>query len=160
MRYLIVARHGDYHGKLLTDNGIADVKALAKSIPIDFENVPARIISSTALRAKRSAGIISNSVDVFDIEFVPYLWSGEDNPQEVMGAYFQGLPSSANALIELVERKGDGIEALVVVSHKEVCEDLPRFFAEKHGIEYKPKEIKKGHGVFLDLQQKTYIFLP
>ena len=162
MRYLVIARHGETEKSQisLTPEGIAGIESLAKSIPLNFEEVSARIMSSTALRALKTAAILSNELGVFDISEEHYLWSGPDNPQEHRGAYDEGIPSAKKALLGLVERRGEGIEALIIVSHLEVCRDLPELIAEKHGIGYNPKRIEKGRGVFFDLEQKSYRFVP
>ena len=158
MRYLFIARHGEDCRKFLTDQGVKDVEALARSIHIDFDHASGKIISSSAMRTKRTAGVLHDRLGLPIPEFLDYLWTGDNKTKK---PHFKRYDrDSKDKLMEIIDEHSQGIDALIVVAHYEICEDLPKFIAQQYEIKYPSVPISKGHAVVFDLEERTYKFIP
>ncbi len=143
---LIIVRHGDYEvrsGKLSLI-GIAQIEVLAGKLRPHVEGRRVRMLVSTATRAEQSAEILKKELDISDVELHGTLSSEEDRIDGVKA-------------FELVdERSADDIEVLIVVTHLEYADVLPRMFAEqKLGWNVGRPEVGKGRAcvLFLNIRE-------
>ena len=178
MKYLIIVRHGKYIDKRIGDNGkridekisddgIKQMKYLAQQIK-DNGAESYHIASSTAPRATDSAEVLAKELGA-EVDTVQYLWSGSDAPRD---SFFKDRSeNSKEKLMNVIDKRRSRAEALLILSHLEICEFLPRFFMRREwklegGVEETPTgqkvyigEIGKGQAVHIDLEQKHYEIL-
>jgi len=157
MKHLFVARHGNYGWDDRLDNyGTRQMEALGKAMKEILNGGSVRVISSTAPRALDSSEILIAQLDLPEFEQIPYLWSGNDAPED---SYYWN--PDGDKLVGIVNERRKGIDGLVMVTHLEVAEEFPsHYFKKEFGRNEYIGEISKGQAVHLDLEGKTYQILP
>ncbi len=157
MNHLFVARHGNYNlDRRLDYYGRQQMEVLGKAIKEILNGGSARVISSTAPRARDSSEVLIEQLALPEFKQVPYLWSGNDAPEDSF--YYN---PDRDRLMKLVNERREGVNGLVMVTHLEVAEELPSYFLKKElGKDEYVGEISKGQAVHLDLEEKNYQILP
>lgn len=160
MKHLFVARHGNYLRRggeyRLDDSGVKQMESLGRDIKRILNGESVQIISSTAQRALDSSKILIAQLDLSNFEEVPYLWSGNDAPDD---SYY--LRPSLERVMGFVNEKKNSVDSLVMVTHLEVAGQFPSYFLKKEMSRNEHiGEILKGQAVHFDLKEGIYQILP
>lgn len=157
MKHLFVVRHGKYGSdNRINDSGRQQMEALGKSIKEILNGSSIHLLSSTAPRALDSSEVLITQLALPKFEQVLYLWSGSDAPKD---SYYWN--PSVNKLMELIAERKDKAEGIIMMTHLEVAEEFPTHFLRKElGQDKSVGEVLKGQAVHLDLEKRTYQFLP
>lgn len=143
MKYLIIARHGNYAGRDLDSYGEEQMRILAGKIKMLVGNASIALVSSTAPRAIQSATIISEILSV-PVESHEILWSDNSHRKDDEKAY------------EIIVAKKDH-DVVIMVTHLEYSDDFPTFFSSVEGwnrsVGY--GETEKGQAWVLDCENQT-----
>lgn len=143
MKYLIVARHGQYGNDDRLDNvGRNQVSDLAKEIKNLQGMSRVIILSSTAARAFESAEILAKQLDApLETHEILNTDISDYDPIGVLG---------------LVRSKRNGTDTIVLVTHLEYVEYLPKYFArEELQVELPSHIIGYGKAWVIDCERKT-----
>jgi phosphohistidine phosphatase SixA len=144
MNTLIIWRHADYDANGLTQDGIADVAALSARLSTRHRGQRVRIRTSSANRAWETGKIVAKAYGCEDLEKSSILLCtvGEEIREQ--------------QLLEFITGNGDNIDVLILVTHLEICRDLPTAFGRLHDIRVPRLDVQRGEAVVLDLVNKTY----
>lgn len=159
MKHLVIARYGSHTNNRINLDGHLQIEALSAAIKKTIGAGSAHIISSTAPRALDSSIILTVYLGLpLEFEHVPYLWSGDDAPND--SYYYK--PSNDRIMQIIDERRGKA-DALIMVTHLEVGDSFPTFFARK---ELKQEGahlygLSNGQAVCFNLERpQGYSYLP
>ncbi len=157
MNHLFIIRHASYGpGPRINPQGVHQLKILGKEIQEIVKNDSVLILASTAPRALDSANTLAPFFKNKIIEPIEYLWSGPDSPNNMLPNH----PHPKN-LWNIIEERKNKADALLMVSHMEVCDLFPSYFFEK---EFARKEsiesLPRGKAVWFDLQKQAFAYLP
>lgn len=140
MEKLIIVRHGDYDGGGLTELGQSQIVALAEKLKSVVNGGSVRVLSSSALRALKSAEIISVTLG---LQF------------EVRGVLYSP-PFDYEGVLRLITESIDKYTTLLLVGHLECAECLPWYFGSKLlGKALESSKIKKGQALVIDCVSKS-----
>lgn len=149
MNKLIIARHGSYDTRNLRLNelGRKQILALSEKLENHVNGEPVIILSSTADRAIESAEILSEELGI-EMESHDILWSDLYRDEDYEGTY------------SLIKEKGDGVGVMIIVTHLEYTQALPRFFSRKEFGEdgdnslYGRNFLDKGQACVIDCKKR------
>ncbi len=152
MKKLVIIRHGDYDANgHLSEEGIDQITALAQLLKKEVAGRSVLILSSIADRASESATIIADTLGI-SFESHRLLWSEKRRPVD--------FP----ALLRLIRERENEVEFIVLVTHREYCEDFPLFF--RSSMKGKPLEkqfrfpvLAKGEGAMIDCESAEVVRL-
>lgn len=152
MKKVIIARHGQYDGNsgLLDLVGCDQVRNLGQAMKDFTTGDGTAIISSTAPRAIQSSEILSEIFGIPD-RHEKFLWSGPDCP------YLRTHPNLDEAVHVI---KSSWADVLILVTHQEYCENLPRhlsFRLKWKESDFPCEPISTGHAWVFDLETKKCI---
>lgn len=151
MRHILLVRHGEYDQKTLSliPDGRQAILNTATKIEKLAGTARYHILSSTAPRAMESSQIIAEVLSC-QIEGHDILWSESSREWDTVKA------------LELVKASAEtNVEVLVIVTHLEYIENLPRLLAQ----EFLGKqiggavELAKGSACYFDLESKDANYL-
>lgn len=152
LRFLVVARHGDYGGDdNLSQRGAEQMRNLAEKMLSIVDGSKIILLSSTARRASQSAEVISQVLKV-PFEEHEVLWSENCHPE------------NEAELLELVRARKPENQAMILVTHLEYAEYFPTYFA-RHELGMKleggcwPPIPKKGQACLIDCFGKSFKLL-
>jgi phosphohistidine phosphatase SixA len=148
---LLIVRHGDYDERTnaLNEVGKKQMSDLGEQIREikDKEKLSTLIITSTAFRAVESAEILTGIINA---------------PVEKNNLLFYYTPSpktsatDLQAISNLIDLKGKNIDMLILVTHIELCRELPVFIGRnKLNQGWAEEPIGKGEGWVIDLKAKS-----
>ncbi len=144
MKYLIVARHGDFQENgHLSNDGKLKVMALADKILALEQDKKITILCSPSIRTKETALIIGlfTGCDIEEKSTLLADLSPEDD-----------FPST----LKLVREYANETEVLVLVTHCGLAEGFPYYFSkEEFGIGLQSHMIDKGRAWLIDCENKT-----
>lgn len=154
MKHLFIVRHGNYGMRDLTESGISQIKQITKDMRIIVgKNYSGYyLLSSTAPRAEQTADIIAKAFGLERFDRNNKLWTrgGEDLSLENL--------EEIDGMIAPHQEKHDIVTIVtheeVVLSYPEYC--LKQLLSKDDKIGY----IDKGEGIHLNLERKTFQFLP
>lgn len=149
LKRIFVVRHGDYEGNFLTSKGVADITRLAEIIRPSIVGQKGVIFSSVSMRALRSANVLGGKL-VFKVEANAVFFSDDNHPPAIP------------VILELITRKMEEVEVLIIVTHLEVADELPAYIAERFwdGRTYCGGEIRRGEAWNIDLEARTCTLMP
>jgi len=148
MRYLIVARHGFANEDELTGLGQAVIERLAEQLKARLSGASVFILSSTAGRARQSAELIASIIPA-EIKLFEELFSEP------------GRRYDLNRILELVNEHKDQADAILLITHYEICEWFPKHFT-KHNWRKSchSTAIDSGKAWFMDCEAETREQIP
>lgn len=143
MQRLIIVRHGDYGGRSLTAFGREDIAKLGERLKSTINGGRILILTSTAIRARESAEILSQILGV------------EIEENEILGS--EDYMEDMEATLGLVRSKKEAADVLILVTHMEFVEEFPSLFGkEELGVDYFPyRAIGKSEAWDINCEQKT-----
>jgi phosphohistidine phosphatase SixA len=159
MEHLFLLRHGNYdliNGEYhLSSEGKRQFEILADLIQQRAES-GVSLLSSSETVAIESARVLAERLDI-DIQEATELWSGNPTDSPV-GANLRGDPKLVHRLVELVEQRSNSI---ILVSHKEIGENYPRYFlSERMRLTDYIGALEKGQAYHFDLRKNCFTLLP
>jgi hypothetical protein len=156
MKHIFIARHGDYGiDHRINDIGRAQMEILGRTIKEILRGGSAYLISSTAPRALDSSGVLKAELALSDLDYIPYLWSGEDGPYD---NYCKD--NNNEKLMQFVNerKKADG---LIMMTHIDITDRFPDYFLMKEfGQDKRIEGITKGRAVHFDIEKRIYRIIP
>lgn len=155
MKHLVIVRHGDYAvGGRLSEKGKTQINSIALQLANISYLKKSVILSSIAPRAMDSAEIIQQKLGISELVKVPFFWSDTTAPAPT---YYKDRDPSK--VMDIINKYSD-YDIVIVVSHLELVNQFPRFFAinslEKSWI---LPELQKGQAIYIDILQKTFKIL-
>ncbi len=155
MKHLIVVRHGDYgDNRKLSEQGKKQIANIALQLVDLKNNQTSVILTSPAPRALESAEIIQQTLGITERIEIPFFWSDTTAPAPTY--YKDRDPSKVMNIINKYLDKN----IVIVVSHLELVNQFPRFFAEtKLGKYWNLPDLQKGEAIRFDVQTKSFKIL-
>lgn len=142
MKKLTIVRHGQYESTFysLSEIGEVQIKLLATELEKRINNIGSiLVISSPLKRAKQSAEIIAKKFGIL-------------HQLETDDALIYDIDDA----LKLILSREQNADALIVVSHMEITDDLPRQIGiEKNFLVICPG-LKKGEAVIIDCENQTF----
>ena len=154
MKHLFIVRHGNYGMRDLTESGISQIEQIAKDIRrIVGKNYSGYyLLSSTAPRAEQTADIIAKAFGIEQFDKDIRLWTRDGNDLSLKNL------EEIDGMIAPHKEKHD---IVTIVTHEEVVLSYPRYCLKQLlNIDKQIGYIDKGKGIHLNLERKTYQFLP
>ncbi len=154
MRYLFVARHGEYgddDGRLNQD-GFRQMETLGRYMKQILNGGSVYLVSSAAPRALDSSEVLAAQLGLTEFEKMSYLWSGKDAED--------GWDYKSEGLMQIVEERRERADGLVMVTHLEIVDSFPTRVMEKLGKPSRIGEVKKGRAVCIDFDDVVYRLIP
>lgn len=148
MKRLVAVRHGDCNSYNIGEDHLYDswreiIAEQTEKIRHYVSDGSILVISSTALRAKETAGIIANG---FGCEF-------EGN--EAIGSYYYQEDEIPQAL-ELICSVAERADNIILVTHSEYCEILPVLFSQQNlDVEFEIVRLRHGQAWIIDIKEKS-----
>ena len=154
MKHLFVIRHGDYDWEDLSDYGKKQIERIAKDMKAIVGEIHNGhyLLSSTAPRAEQSAQIIAKAFGLEAFDKDERLWTdgGHDLYQDEL-----------ETIDEMIAPHKDKHDIVTIATHYEVVGSYPRHIVKTlFGRDEHIRQPKKGEGVHLDLEARTYQMLP
>jgi phosphohistidine phosphatase SixA len=143
MRYLVLARHGDYRNDQLSDYGRQQMSRMAERLKLILGDGKPLILSSTATRGWQSAEVLARGLGV-SYERYDLLWSDNMHPMD--------LP----AALELVRSRSDEADMVILVTHLEYTDQFPWYYADRtwsHELVYHGPD--RGEALLIDCETIT-----
>jgi len=155
MKHLIVVRHGDYAtGGILSEQGKKQINSIALQLISLQQNQNSVILTSPAPRAQESADIMQQKLGIAELVKVPFFWSDTTAPAPT---YYKDR--DPYKVMDIINQYSDK-DIVIIVSHLELVNQFPRFFAEtKLGKYWRLPELQKGQAIHFDIQQKSFKIL-
>ena len=149
MKKLILVRHGSYIGQSekenpLSDEGAREIALLSEKLEPLVRNERVLMFASSAVRAERSAKIISDKLNApYRVE--EFLWEYEE---EKYGGF--------NNTFKLVESNRDKVDVIIIVAHLDLTQDFQEVFTKtEFGFWLEPVEVGQAEAVIIDCESKT-----
>ncbi|NBD73454.1 hypothetical protein GVX82_00215 [Patescibacteria group bacterium] len=142
MRYLVVARHGEFNeGKSrLNDRGREQVRVLAEKLA-GYEI--GKVFSAMGPRSQESAGMVGRALDV--AVHAQHCFGHADNEQDETDSFSEALA--------LVRTQREGV--LIVTKNEWAKHFIPFVANELLGtFQQNPIELERGEGVVFDSKEK------
>jgi len=147
MEKLILVRHGNYNGSVISDSGRQQMEILARKLQLELQDKRVLIISSTALRAIGSAEVFSNVLGI-SFEQDEKLWSDNDHWRD------------HSQLLELIRARQEDADVIILVTHLEYTEEFPAYYGkEELKVNWNQREIEKGEAWIIDCIKKTLLHI-
>lgn len=155
MKHLIIVRHGDYGtDRRLSENGKNQITGISLRLVDLNPGKDCVILTSIAPRALDSADIIQEKFGITNYVKVPFFWSDNTAPSPTY--YRDRNPSKVMDIICEYE----DIDIVIVVSHLELVNEFPSFFAETQlGKNWNLPELEKGQAIHIDITEKSFRIL-
>jgi len=160
MAKLISARHGDYKGESLSEEGREQIARLAESIHEALGDIPYFMVSSTVPRAVQSSQIIADRLGIASFETEEYICDPMDVPSGNKRGTFLADRNfdKMMGMVYAWDEKAEG--ALIIVSHGHIAEIMADMFGSKYGIDVTEYNLEKGEAVYVDPDTKSHRLLP
>ena len=131
LKKLIVVRHGSYScvSDGLTEEGRTEVTVLAEELMPLLNGCKIALLSSTALRAKETAGILAARFGDLKFEETGYLCSGSGT--------LRGIEKKE--VLRLVAEKSEEYDVIILSTHFEFINEFPSVWGEEHGFKIEEK---------------------
>ena len=145
MNTLIIARHAQHQSDLLTDTGMEQIRSLGRKLQERLAGKKILILTSTALRARRSANVLKKEFFP-EVEVEPHevLWSENSHPHDYKG------------LTALIDTKVNDADVLLLVTHYEYVDGYATYYGRNRlQAELKSKLIENGRAWLIDTEAKT-----
>jgi broad specificity phosphatase PhoE len=157
MKHLFVARHADYGAdKIINDSGREQIELLAKAMKEILKNSLTYIISSTARRALDSSQLLMVQLALPKIDYIPYLWAGEDGPRDNYNK-----DSNNEKLMQFVNERRNKADCLIMMTHLDITDKFPNYFLKKEFDQNRRIEgITKGKAAHFDIEKRLYQIIP
>jgi broad specificity phosphatase PhoE len=150
MKRLFVVRHGDNSHNRLTQSGIQQMYLLGECIREIMGSWNSAIICSPALWTVESSLVLAKSLHLSlpIIETNNYLTRGSEIGEECLN------------IIEDFE-KNHKENGLIIVTHGELADEIPKYMAKREAISYNPDlGIERGKATYTDLEKKIIRVIP
>ncbi|MGE0792733.1 MAG: hypothetical protein AB7V77_00975 [Candidatus Woesearchaeota archaeon] len=150
MKHLFIGRHASYDSEgRISAEGKKELDFLSEQIKQVLNGGSAHIVTSTAPRALDSAEVLKKNLNATVVE-EPYLWSGTDAPED---SFY--TDRNYDRVVDIINKHKDNADAVIVLSHLEVVDDVPRGYACRElGIYNSIGSISKGEAYYFNLEKK------
>ncbi len=154
MRYLALLRHGDTEGRGLSHHGRMQAETLGlQLLRLELSAERVSVVTSPALRARQTAALVGKLLGIHRCARDPRLWSGP-------GGHERSYDLDSGELLESLDSPDGNPELLVLVTHMEICQDLPPRLVERYGSQGPAVTyIGRGCGVLYDLKRGTHALI-
>lgn len=152
MKHLFIVRHGDYgRDDHLNETGKKQMQRVGAAIR-EIVGDSAYILSSTAPRGIDSAEVLAVQLGLpKDFETTEDLWTARDSPKE------KKFYCDSELLLRMIDERRDRADGLILVSHLEICGELPgAFYQKEFGKDKYLGSINKGQAYHIDLQTQEH----
>ncbi|MBI4019364.1 MAG: histidine phosphatase family protein [Candidatus Aenigmarchaeota archaeon] len=161
MRYVAIARHGDplsrNYESGLSELGVEQAQALGVYLKNQIGEGSIRLITSPLGRAQETARIVAGELGASSVETLDYLAGS----QGINEGYTEGNVSYQRRLMSNIESRGRNADAVVVISHEDVCEDFATFYLRAElAINGLLDRIGRGQAFLFDLVERTVRKIP
>lgn len=158
MKHFFLARHGAYYlNGHLNQLGERQIRALGKEMKHILNGSSVHIISSTAPRALDSSQVLVSELNgTGSIEAMPELWFAADTSH-----YERVCDFDPHQIYEIVQKRKDHADALILMAHEELRNEFAAYFAEKEfGRTFSFDTIYKGQADHFCLAEETCQLIP
>jgi phosphohistidine phosphatase SixA len=146
MKALVMVRHGDNSGEMLTQSGVRTIRALGDRLRERIGQQSCEIHSSNALRAQRTAVKLHEATGA-KFQAHPFLQSDDDNPPEY------------RKLVVLLDQSW--ADVVIVVTHLEWANEFPTYLFDERQwrLPEAVPRLRKGDALWIDCEAHSFAFV-